>query len=194
MEKIFLYSAIFGCTLVGLQVILQVFGLFDTDAADAMDGADAQDSMDAGAADADADPHGSSLFFGILSFKALCAFAGMFGLVGLVMAETDAAVHMQVMVATGGGVLAMFGVAWMMRVLASLQSSGAVRMRNAVGRTGTVYLKVPGQGAGVGKVTIEIQGRSMEFPAITEGDEIATGRRVTIVSVEGDETLRVVPV
>ncbi len=42
-------------------------------------------------------------------------------------------------------------------------------------------------------MTIEIQGRSMEFPAITEGDEIPTGKQVTVVAVEGGETLKVVP-
>ena len=194
-HDIYLYAAIFGCTLVGLQVILQVFGLMDTDGADALD-ADASHSMDAAGAhdfDPGADAHGSSLFFGILSFKALCAFAGIFGLVGLVMIETGSATHIRVLAASGAGVAAMFGVAWMMKALTRLQSSGTIDIRNAIGRTGSVYLRIPGEGAGTGKVTIEVQGRSMVLPAITDGDEIATGRRVTVVGVAGLEAVKVVP-
>ena len=187
-HDIYLYAAILGCTLVGLQVILQVFGLMDMDA-DAADAAHGVDSMDAHAEHG----HGSSAFFGILSFKALCAFAGIFGLVGLVMLETSSRVPMRVAVASASGVGAMFAVAWMMRGLAKLQSSGTVEPRNAVGRAGSVYLRIPGHTEGAGKVTIEIQGRSMEFPAITEGDEIPTGKQVTVVAVEGGETLKVVP-
>ncbi|MHC4956826.1 MAG: hypothetical protein ACYTGN_00525 [Planctomycetota bacterium] len=191
-HDVYLYAAVFGCTLVGIQVILQVFGLMDMDA-DAADAAHASESMDAVDAH-DADVHdGSSAFFGILSFKAFCAFAGIFGLVGLSMLETDAAFSTRVLIACGAGVASMFGVAWMMRTLSRLQSSGTVQTRNAVGRTGTVYLRIPGGSAGAGKVTVEVQGRSMEFTAVTEGDEIQTGARVSVVSVEGD-TLKVVPV
>lgn len=195
-HDIYLYAAIFGCTLVGLQVILQVFGLLDTDAADALD-ADASHSMDAAGAhdfDPGADAHGSSLFFGILSFKALCAFAGIFGLVGLVMLQSESAQRpMRMLVATASGAAAMFGVAWMMRALSHLQSSGTIDIRNAIGRTGSVYLRIPRDGEGTGKVTVEVQGRSMEFPAITDGDEIPTGQRVTVVAVVGRETVKVTP-
>ena len=181
-HSIYLYSAIVGCTFVGLQVILQVFGLFDdVDAADGMD------------ADAEHHGHSSSAFFGILSFKALCAFAGIFGLAGLMMLRGDAAFQVRVLVACGAGVAAMFAVAWMMKSLSRLQASGTVEVRNAVGRIGKVYLRIPGSNDGVGKVTIDLQGRSMEFAAATDGEEIATGARVTVVAVEGDETLKVVP-
>jgi len=188
-EKIYLYSAIAGCTLVLLQVVLQVFGLFDADA-----------DVDGGHGDVgadhdvhDGDPGHGNAFFGILSFKALCAFAGIFGLVGLAMIDRGAAVEARVAVACGSGIAGMFAVAWMMRGLSRLQASGTIRIENAVGRRGTVYLRVPGGQNGRGKVTIDIQGRSMEFEAVTEGDEIATGRMVTVVAVENDETLKVVP-
>jgi membrane protein implicated in regulation of membrane protease activity len=198
-HSIYLYSAIIGCTLVGIQVILQVFGLFDDVDTD-VDGhveVDVSDThLDAADAhvEADTDHHGSSAFFGILSFRALCAFAGIFGLIGLMMEQGGTASRpTRVLVACGAGVAAMFGVAWMMRALSRLQASGSVEPRNAVGRVGTVYLRIPAHGDGAGKVTIEIQGRSMEFPALSEGDEIQTGARVTVVALEGDDTLKVVP-
>ena len=152
-HSIYLYSAIVGCTFVGLQVILQVFGLFDD-----VDGADAVDADVDIDVDVDHDGHSSSAFFGILSFKALCAFAGIFGLSGLMMLRGEASMQVRVLVACSAGVAAMFGVAWMMKSLSRLQSSGTVDLRNAVGRIGNVYLRIPGSNNGVGKVTVEIQG------------------------------------
>jgi len=186
---IYKYSAIVGCTLVVLQVGLQVFGLaghtdIDGDHGDIDHGFDHDHGTEG---------HGN-LFFGILSFKALCAFAGIFGLTGLAVSEGDMGATARVTLATGAGFAGMLFVAWMMRSLARLQASGTVNVQNAVGKTGTVYLTVPGSKAGSGKVTVEVQGRSMEFPAITEGGEIRTGTRVTVTAVEGDETLRVQPV
>ena len=191
--SIYLYSAIAGCTLVVVQVVLQIFGFFgDTEFGGDHD-------MDVGDAGDSHDVHGhgveghGNLFFGILSFKALCAFAGIFGLVGLMMLKDGVNTQARIAIAFVSGVAGMFLVAWLMRGISRLQSSGTLKLSNAVGRSGAVYLKVPGSGRGAGKVTIEIQGRSQEFLAITDGEDIETGSRVTVVSVEGDDTLKVVP-
>ena len=178
-HKIYLISAIAGCGLVLLQVILQVFGLFGD-----------MDVDHDGDVHMDADGHGDA-FFGVLSFKALCAFAGIFGLVGLIMLDTAAAIHVRLFVAFGGGSAAMVMVAWMMRMLHRLQSSGTIDVQNAMGRTGTVYLRIPASNDGRGKVTVEVQGRSMQFEAYTEGEQIDTGARVTVVAVESNDTLKV---
>jgi len=91
----------------------------------------------------------------------------------------------------GAGITSMFLVAWVMRGLSRLQASGTVNVRNAVGTTGTVYLRIPAHGTGRGKVTVEVQGRSMEFPAVTDGDTLETGTQVTVEAVEGEDLLKV---
>ena len=91
----------------------------------------------------------------------------------------------------GAGLASMFFVAWVMRGLARLQASGTINVRNAVGASATVYLRVPGARAGRGKVTVDVQGRPMEFPAITEGETLETGTQVTVEAVEGDDLLKV---
>lgn len=201
-QTIYWVCAIAGCTLVGIQVVLQVFGLFDTDVD--VDGAHADVDVghvdvDAGHADVghatdshihDVQGHGNVLF-GVLSFKALCAFAGIFGLVGLILLNKDVGMGGRVAASAGAGFVGMLGVGWMMRGLSRLQSSGNIDIRNAVGRRGTVYLPVPGARAGQGKVTVNVQGRSMEFAAVTDGEALATGTAVTVLAVEG-ETLKVV--
>jgi hypothetical protein len=182
---IYKYCAIIGCTLVCIQVALQLFGLggdHDIDHAEAPHG----DLHGEGGTEG----HGN-LFFGILSFKALSAFAGVFGLVGLIVHDSSLGGPGRLAVAAGSGVASMFVVAWLMRGLARLQASGTVNVRNAIGSTGTVYLRIPGHGGGQGKVTVEVQGRSMEFPAVTDGETLETGARVTIEAVDGDDLLKV---
>ena len=44
-------------------------------------------------------------------------------------------------------------------------------------------------------MTIELQGRSVELPAVTDGgEEIPTGHSVKVVEVMGNETVKVVAV
>ena len=43
-------------------------------------------------------------------------------------------------------------------------------------------------------MTVDVQGRSVELRAMTDGDEIPTGSRVRVVEVLGDETVKVAKV
>ena len=185
--EIYKYCAIIGCTLVGLQVALQAFGVLgDTDVGGHDAGSDVHH-------DVSPEGHGNALV-GILSFKALTAFAGIFGLVGMITLKRELALGTRVAVSVAAGVVGMFAIAWMMRSLHRLQSSGSIDVRNAIGQTGRVYLRVPGQRSGHGKVTVEIQGRSMEFVAVTDGEVLETGASVTVAAVEGNGVLKVVSV
>jgi hypothetical protein len=188
-ETIYTICAVAGGVLVLLQVVLQSLGMSaeaDFDAGGGDVDMDAHTDVDG----AEADGHGN-LFFGVLSFKALCAFAAIFGLTGLIMVSRSDDVIVRAGVALAAGVAGMFGVAMLMRGLARLQSSGTIRIANAIGKTGSCYLRIPGHGKGRGKVTIEIQERSLQFDARTEGEEIATGARIRVLAVDGDDTLTV---
>jgi hypothetical protein len=197
-HDIYLITAIVGCTLLALQVILQLVGVIgdmdvdhggDVDVhADFDHGGDVHDSHFDHAGEAG---HGD-LFFGVLSFKALTAFVGIFGLVGLSLEASDLGFPARVGIAGGAGLLAMFGVGRLMFFLAQMQASGTVDLRNAVGRAGTVYLRIPEAGEGRGKVTVEVQGRSVELTAVSDGPALKTGDAVRVISVEGD-VARVVP-
>ena len=192
MHDVFFWSALVGCALLVVQVILQIVGLggdhdfdhghLDTDAHVDIDHAD--------------DPaHGTSgnIFFGILSFKALVSFAGIFGLTGLSLEGSDLSAFNQLALAILAGLVAMIIVAYLMRALHQLSSSGTVIISNAVGHRGQVYLRIPAAGEGQGKVTVELQGRSVELTAVTDGEAIATGKTVKVVEIVGAETLKVIP-
>ena len=65
------------------------------------------------------------------------------------------------------------------------------RVQRALGKNATVYLRIPGQKSGAGKVTVDVNGREVEYEAMTTGPEIATGARVQVVGVLGPDTLEV---
>ena len=187
-HDVYLVLAVVGSVLLLLQVVLQVFGVIGD-----MDGVDGGADVDV---DADVDIDGDDAhsghgnwFFGMLSFKALCAFAALFGLTGLAL--KDSGMPTRVIGATAAGSAAMIVVAFLMRSLSRLGASGTIDIRNAVGSTAAVYLTIPGGGTGAGKVTVEIQGRSLQLRAVTDGEQITTGARVMVTEVESGGTLKV---
>ncbi len=192
MQDVYLWSAIVGCTLLLVQFILQVFGLGDADGdAGAADGsADAHIDGHFGADDA---AHGTAgnVFFDMLSLKALVAFMGTFGLTGLSLEHENLSPFVRMGFSVLAGVLAMFLVAWMMRMLHSMGSSGSLVLSNALGQVASTYLHIPGAGQGQGKISLEMQGRSVELVAMTDGPAIPTGATVRVVEVLANETVKV---
>ena len=191
-HAVYFWSALVGCTLLLIQVILQVIGLGgDAD----MDARAPDVDVDAGLGDADP-AHGTAgnLFFGILSFKAFVAFAGIFGLTGLALQGEDYSSFQRAAMSIVAGLVAMVVVGMLMRMLYNLGSSGSLVLRNALGHQAQVYLRIPASGEGRGKVTLELQGRTVELDAVTDGEAIGTGKVVKVVEILGNETLKVMPV
>jgi hypothetical protein len=189
MERtIYLILAIVGSGILVIQVLMQVFGLAGEGD---LTGAHDVGSIDHGG-DAGAGAHDGSWFFGVISLKALVAFAGLFGLTGLALMDAGWGPVPRALLSTAVGVAGMLLVAFLMRGLTRLTSSGTLDLRNALGASGSVYLRIPGRGQGVGKVTLEVQGRSMQLDAMTDGEALPTGARVQVVALAGDDAIKVI--
>jgi hypothetical protein len=172
MHTVFLVTAALGCTLLVIQVLLQLFGGHH----DSHAGAELHlaDNPDQGVGD-------PSVFAGLLSMKSLTAFCAFFGLGGLAAEEGGiASGGLRATIATLAGVCAMGIVFVMMRQLAKLQVSGTLNVDHAVGRPATVYLRIPGNMNGTGKITVSVDGREVEMLAMTQGPEIPTGAQVEV--------------
>ena len=142
--------------------------------------------------DADqAGQHGSSWLFGVISFRTVVAALAFFGLSGLAAQSADAAPATVFAVALAAGATAMFAVYWMMRSLQMLRADGTVQIRRAIGQHGTVYLRVPANRSGSGKIQLNLQNRTMEYLAVTDGPEVPTGAKVVVVGIVNSTTLEV---
>ena len=79
------------------------------------------------------------------------------------------------------------------RLMMRLQSSGNIRMENAVGAVCQVYLRIPESRKGSGKVQISFSGSVQEVDAQTDGAALPSGTRVRVLSLIDSHTLLVAP-
>jgi hypothetical protein len=215
MTTVFIVCAALGSAILIIQLIMLLMGFgFDHDVGDGHafefgghDGSVGDHSFEVGgdhdvggeghfdaAHDHDVHDHGSSWFFSVLSVRSVVAALAFFGLAGLAMDAGGAPIYITVVIACGAGAVAMIIVAWLMRLLYSLNAEGNVRIEMAVGMPASVYLRVPGKRSGSGKVTVKVQERTMEYLAMTDGGALPTGAPVMVVGVIGPDTLEVAPI
>jgi hypothetical protein len=199
-ETIYLTCALAGGTLMVFQFLLGLLGMGDHHDAggdhDFHDGghdAGGHDGHDGHGGHGDHDSH-QSWYVGVLTFRSVVAALTMFGLAGLTSTVNfQHEPELSLGIALGGGAAALFGVAYLMRTLNRLKSDGTVRIERAVGQVGTVYLSIPGQKAGMGKVTLRLQNRTVEYQAVTPHQPLATGSKIVVTAVLGPDTVEVVP-
>jgi hypothetical protein len=205
MAFLYLVCAVLGGTVLLCQFAMTLLGLADVDDIDVPHdvghGFDAHAGghdvgRDAGADHAHDHHHGSTWFFGVITFRTVVAALTFFGLSGMAARSCPQfhdSVLLTFVIALGVGLCAMYGVHWMMQGLHRLKAEGTVQINRAVGHTGSVYLRVPGQRSGAGKVTLSLQNRTVEYQAMTNQDELPTGAKVVVVGVIGPDTVEVEP-
>jgi hypothetical protein len=183
MESLYFWCAVVGGTILVLQTLLLVLGGGDADA-DATDGGH----------DLAAHDDAANAFFKVLSLKAIVAFLTFFGLAGLGAGHAGVSRVPTLLVALAAGGAAFYMVVWLMEGLSRLQAHGNIDLDNALGSVGRVYLRVPARRAGRGKVTITVQGRTLECKALTAGNELETGATVRVVAVPEPNVVEVAAV
>ncbi len=76
--------------------------------------------------------------------------------------------------------------------ISKLHQSGTMIIENALGITGEVYLRVPANRAGHGKVQVEIQGSLRTMDAITDDEkELPTGSIAQVLEIVNNQMLLV---
>jgi membrane protein implicated in regulation of membrane protease activity len=130
----------------------------------------------------------------MLSFRAIVAALAFFGLAGLAGNAADIPLPFTLLIAIAAGMAALYGVYSMMRGMQMLQTDGTIRIERAVGKIGTVYLRIPANESESGKIQINLQNRTMEYLAMTSGPELPTGTKVEVIGVISPSTVAVVPV
>ncbi len=197
MTTLFLVCALFGGTLLICQTVMTLIGLsgdhdFSHDGGDHDLGHDANgESSGTNHGTAPAAQHTSTWFFGIVTFRTVVAALTFFGLAGMAAQTSDLSPVPSLAIGVLAGFAAMYGVHWMMRQIARLRADGSVRIDNAVGMTGTVYLRIPGHLGGAGKIQLNLQNRTVELSAWTDRSEIATGATVLVTRVVGPDSVEV---
>lgn len=144
--------------------------------------------------DHDHDSQSGNSFFGWFTFRTIAAALAFFGLGGLSALYYQFTESTSLLIAIVSGMVALLAVAKLMKLMHKLKADGTVKIEKAIGQTGRVYLMVPGKKTGSGKVTLNLQNRTVECLAMTAENEIATGSTVQVVAVLGPNLVEVTPV
>ena len=142
--------------------------------------------------DFDAASDGIDSGMNLYTFRNFVNFLLGFGWTAILMKDSIQSKVLLVVVSTLVGVALVAIVMYMFKLLASLQQNGAIDVnKDAVGCTGKVYIPIPGERKGEGKVQITINNAVREYVAMTDGDSIKTDTPVKVVEVLGDDILLV---
>lgn len=169
-----------------VQTVLLMFGIGDGDGGDTDVDVDVDIDTDvdadgfdvSGAASGD---DGLTLF----TVRGIVAMFCVGGWSGIVFVDLGLGNIISILLAVVCGVAALFGIAYLMKAVLKLQSSGNIQLGYAIGKTGEVYIPVPPKGQGRGKITINVQDRLIEVDAISGGeDTLKTGETVRVVSID----------
>lgn len=126
----------------------------------------------------------------IFTVRGIVAFLVVFGWVGIVMNGSGVPLWITLPVATVAGFFIMVLLALLMKLVLKLRSNGNIDNRNAIGTAGKVYLTIPANRGGEGKVQLLLQGSFVERNAVTDSDEpLPTGSEVVVTGVSGGTTL-----
>jgi hypothetical protein len=98
----------------------------------------------------------------LLSVRAVSAAAVVFGATGLTLTPVLPG-WLAGLAALVPAVAAALGTAWLTRQMYRAESSGNLRLDDAVGQIGRVYLSVPGNNTGHRLVQFALQGRTVEL-------------------------------
>lgn len=126
----------------------------------------------------------------LYTFRNFVNFCLGFGWTSVLMYEKIQPVAVLFVVAFLVGVALVAAVMYLFKLLSSMQQSGNINVyKSAVGCHGTVYLTIPGERKGEGKVQISINGSIREYNALTDDDSIPTSTPIKVVEVLDASTL-----
>ncbi len=205
LQQIFACVAIPATILLVLQTLLLLFGLggHSADQGETIDhsalaGHDADGDMDTGhewdTADHDHDGahHGAGVR--LFTVRGLVAFFAVGGWLGIALADTQIHTALTVTIALAGGFAALVFVALIIKWSLSLQENGTLSLENTIGRQASVYITIPPDLSGTGKVMLTVQEQLRELEAMTESHKpLTTGSQVKVTGIIQGGILQVQP-
>lgn len=170
--------ALVGSVIFGIILIMTLLG------------GDMDSDMAADGTDFEADDGGVGFQF--FTFKNLMAFFTIFGWTGVVCSGYDMSNGVVLIISVIAGLLMMVATSSLFYFIHRMAEDGTLKMKNAVGAIGEVYLPIGANRTKTGKVQIRVQGALRELEALTDEEKnISTGTVVKVVEIISTELLLV---
>lgn len=156
-------------------------------------GMDSDGGLDVPDGGMSADTDAGTFPFQLFTFRNFINFFLGFGWTAITLAGNAHPV-LVVIVSILVGVSLVAAVMYIFYLMSRMEQSGNIETSSAVGCRGSVYLTIPGERQGEGKVQINIQGAVREFDAMTNGDTLPNGCPIEVTQVLNENMLLVTAV
>ncbi|WP_420570785.1 hypothetical protein [Kordia sp.] len=172
--------------IAGISSTIFVFVLITTFLVGDTDGID-------GDVDADIESD-TGIGFQFFSFKNLVAFFTIFSWAGISCIDAGYGKGITILVSVIAGLIMMTIMATLIYYINKLVSSGTLKLENAIGNIGEVYLTIGANRSKIGKVHVNIQGALRELDALADSEEnLKTGTVIEVKEITGTGILIVQP-
>lgn len=135
------------------------------------------------------EPFGAFSGLRILTLRGALAFLSIGGWTAFLIEPSLgvwAGLAIGIIIGSIAAVLLALAFKWSMK----LESSGNIDYKNAIGKTATVYLRIPKDKSGTGKVSFVLQERLVEVSAVSsDSKDILVGAIVEVIGLEDETTL-----
>ena len=174
LHIVFWITALIGSTIFLVLFVLSLLGA-DSDAE--MD-TDTEIGMDDGI--------GIQFF----TFKNAMAFFTLFGWTGIACLDNGFSAGVSTTIAFMAGIAMMTLMSFLFLWISKLAESGTLRIENAVGNIGEVYLSIGANRSRIGKISIDVQGSKRELSALyDEKKDLKQGEVIRVTAVVSGEIL-----
>jgi membrane protein implicated in regulation of membrane protease activity len=146
---------------------------------------------DVGAIDAEIDAD-MGVGFQFFTIKNTVAFFTVFGWTGLGCIDAGLNPFLTVFISAIAGTVMVVILSSLFYFMSNMSENGTLQLKNAVGRIGEVYLTIPKNQEGYGKVQIKVQGSLRELEAMTnEIEDLNSGSLVKVLDIINNQFLLV---
>jgi hypothetical protein len=149
------------------------------------------DSTDGISADFDGDLSGTDSPFQLFSFRNLINFLLGFSWAGISFYETISNKSVLVLIAFLIGTSFLVAFFFIIKQIQKLAEDNTFSIGTTIQKTGQVYITIPANKNGKGKIQISVNGAVHELDAITNGDILTSGEMIRVVQVIDNNLLLV---
>ncbi len=147
------------------------------------------DTSDGTGADFDSDLDGAHSPFQLFSLRNLVNFLLGFGWSGVAFHSVIPNTGLLVGLSLAVGIAFVVIFFLIIRQMRGLAEDNSFRVADTINMTAEVYLAIPAQKSGMGKVLVSVRGSVRELGAVTLADKIDTGAVVKVTALENGNIL-----
>lgn len=184
-QQIMFVIAVPSTIIMFIFLILMLVGIDGSDAFDAGDIGDIGSGIDS----VNDEPLTSLGGLKIFTLRGVLAFLSVGGWVAYSLSSSISNLLSGLIGIVAGAVAAIL-MALAFKAAMRLESEGNLDYRNSIGKIGTVYIRIPKNRSGSGKINIMLQEQYLEVSAVTdENQDLLKGVSVEVVDLQDDSTV-----